>query len=188
MARDENDFRVRPGRVRDSGGRPGAAARGRTASFVGQVHQAIARAGGNPNRLAGTGKGSGRFNARGRGAAAAAEAEGSRRLAPGRERRAIALETGGGEGAGGEAEPAAGRGSHPRVRQRQGGGRPPALSPAGRGDPRRREGPGLFRRARCRGRPGFRRARPGGSPPVPLHRLGRGRGRALPTRARPPAI
>jgi len=72
MARDENDFRVRPGRVRDSGGRPGAAARGRTASFVGEVHQAIARAGGNPNRLAGTGRGSDRFNARGRGAAAAA--------------------------------------------------------------------------------------------------------------------
>ena len=72
MARDENDFRVRPGRVCDGGARPGAAARGRPASFVGQVHQAIARAGGNPNRLAGTGKASGRFNACGRGAAAAA--------------------------------------------------------------------------------------------------------------------
>ncbi len=72
MTRDENDFRVRPGRVRDSGARAGAAARGRPASFVGQVHQAIARAGGNPKRLAGTVKGSDRFNARGRGAAVAA--------------------------------------------------------------------------------------------------------------------
>ena len=72
MARDENDFRIRPGRVRDQGGRVRGAARGRPTSFVGQVHQAIRRAGGNPNRLAGTGKGGGRFNARGRGAAAAA--------------------------------------------------------------------------------------------------------------------
>jgi len=72
MARDENDFRVRPGKVRDSGGRSGATTRGRSASFAGKVHQAIARAGGNPDRLAGTGKGSGRFNARGRGGAAAA--------------------------------------------------------------------------------------------------------------------
>jgi hypothetical protein len=76
MAHDEDDFRIRPGKVRDRGGRPGAARRvgalrGRSTSFIGEVHQAIRRAGGTPNRLAGTGRGSGRFNARGRGAAAA---------------------------------------------------------------------------------------------------------------------
>ena len=38
---------------------------------MGEVHQAIRRAGGNPNRPGKTGKGSGRFNARGRGAATA---------------------------------------------------------------------------------------------------------------------
>ncbi len=47
------------------------AVRARPTSFIGEVHQAVRRAGGNPNRLAGTGRGSGRFNARGRGAAAA---------------------------------------------------------------------------------------------------------------------
>src|ERR1700732_2231770 len=45
--------------------------RGRPTSFVGEVHRAIRRAGGNPNRDPGTGKGGGRFNARGRGAATA---------------------------------------------------------------------------------------------------------------------
>lgn len=45
--------------------------RARPASFLGEVQQAIRRAGGNPDRLARTGKGSGRFNARGRGAATA---------------------------------------------------------------------------------------------------------------------
>ncbi|MPZ41771.1 MAG: DUF3363 domain-containing protein, partial [Rhizobiales bacterium] len=76
MAHDEDDFRIRPGKIRDRGGRLGAGRRiggvcGRPASFIGEVHQAIRRAGGNPSRLAGTGRGSGRFNARGRGAAAA---------------------------------------------------------------------------------------------------------------------
>src|SRR5713101_357447 len=76
MARNEDDFRIRPGKVRDRGGgqiterRIGAARAGPT-SFVGEVHRAIRRAGGNPNRDPGTGKGGGRFNARGRGAAAA---------------------------------------------------------------------------------------------------------------------
>jgi type IV secretory pathway VirD2 relaxase len=76
MARKEDDFRIRPGKVRDRGGvqtagpRTGVA-RGRPTSFVGDVQRAIWRAGGNPNRDLGTGKGSGRFNARGRGAAAA---------------------------------------------------------------------------------------------------------------------
>lgn len=71
MAHDEDDFRIRPGKVRDRGGRLGDSVRRRPTSFIGEVHQAIRRAGGNPNRLPGTGKGSGRFNARGRGAAAA---------------------------------------------------------------------------------------------------------------------
>ena len=76
MAHDEDDFRVRPGKVRDRGGRLGTArriggVRRRPTNFIGDVHQAIRRAGGNPNRLPGTGRGGGRFNARGRGAAAA---------------------------------------------------------------------------------------------------------------------
>jgi len=72
MARDD-DFRIRPGKIRDHGRVPPAARRVRTRSvtFIGEVHQAIRRAGGNPARLAGTGKESGRFNARGRGAAVA---------------------------------------------------------------------------------------------------------------------
>ena len=76
MARNEDDFRIRPGKVRDRGGGQQAGrrivtARGRPTSFVGEVQQAIRRAGGNPNRDFGTGKGGGRFNARGRGMAAA---------------------------------------------------------------------------------------------------------------------
>jgi type IV secretory pathway VirD2 relaxase len=76
MARNEDDFRIRPGKVRDRGGgqetaRRISAARGRPTSFVSEIHRAIRRAGGNPNRDPGTGKGGGRFNARGRGAATA---------------------------------------------------------------------------------------------------------------------
>jgi hypothetical protein len=76
MAHDEDDFRIRHGKIRDRGGRPGGArrigaVRRRPTSFIGEVHQAIRRAGGDPNRLAGTGKGSGRFNAHGRGTTAA---------------------------------------------------------------------------------------------------------------------
>src|SRR5712671_5789062 len=76
MARNEDDFRIRPGKVSDRGGgqetaRRIGAARGRPTSFVGEVHRAIRRAGGNPNRDPRTGKGGGRFNARGRGAATA---------------------------------------------------------------------------------------------------------------------
>ena len=75
MACNEDDFRIRPGKVRDRGGgqetaRRIGAARGRPTSFVGEVHRAIRRAGGNPNRDS-TGKGGGRYNARGRGAATA---------------------------------------------------------------------------------------------------------------------
>ncbi|QQS13834.1 MAG: relaxase/mobilization nuclease and DUF3363 domain-containing protein [Rhodospirillales bacterium] len=77
MARDDDDFRLRPGKIRDRGGariggRRAGGVRGRPYSFAGQIQQAIRRAGGNPSRLKGAGKGSGRFNARGRGAAVAA--------------------------------------------------------------------------------------------------------------------
>ena len=73
MARDEDDFRIRPGKVRDrSDGRTSVrrilGMRRRPVTFLGEVHQAIRRAGGNPDRPARTGKGGGRFNARGRGA------------------------------------------------------------------------------------------------------------------------
>jgi type IV secretory pathway VirD2 relaxase len=76
MARNEDDFRIRPGKVSDRGGeqetaRRIGAARGRPTSFVGEVQRAIRRAGGNPNRDPDSGKGGGRFNARGRGAATA---------------------------------------------------------------------------------------------------------------------
>jgi len=74
MTRDEDDFHIRPGKVRDrDGARTNArrigGMRRRPASFLGEVHQAIRRAGGNPDRSGRTGKGGGRFNARGRGAA-----------------------------------------------------------------------------------------------------------------------
>src|ERR1700738_841035 len=76
MARNEDDFRIRPGKVRDRGGgqitgRRIGAARGRPPSFVGGGHRAVRRAGGNTDRALGAGKGGGRFNARGRGAATA---------------------------------------------------------------------------------------------------------------------
>ena len=74
MARNDDDFRLRPGKIRDRGGRPMPGRRplrARPSTFMGEVHQAIRRAGGNPARLAGTGKESGRFNARGRGGSAA---------------------------------------------------------------------------------------------------------------------
>jgi hypothetical protein len=69
---DKEDFRVRPGRSRRRGQRADA----RSRSFINQVHAAVRKAGGNPNRIgrgsaaAGgrKGEGSGRFNARGRGA------------------------------------------------------------------------------------------------------------------------
>jgi type IV secretory pathway VirD2 relaxase len=76
MTHNDDHFRIRPVKIRDRGGvrahggRIGSVRRAPT-SFVGEVHQAIRRAGGNPHRLTGTGKGSGRFNARGRGAGVA---------------------------------------------------------------------------------------------------------------------
>jgi type IV secretory pathway VirD2 relaxase len=77
MARDDDDFRLHPGKIRDRGGprpdgRRAGGGRARPTSFAGQIQQAIRRAGGNPSRLNGTAKGSGRFNARGRGTAVAA--------------------------------------------------------------------------------------------------------------------
>jgi type IV secretory pathway VirD2 relaxase len=74
MASKEDDFRIRPGKVRDRSGvsiraRRLGGMRRRPPSFLGEVQQAIRRAGGNPDRLVRAGKGSGRFNARGRGAA-----------------------------------------------------------------------------------------------------------------------
>ena len=77
MASDDDQFRMRPGRVRDRGdGRSVRAVRPRPKTFFAEVHQAIRRAGGDPDRLGSAGKGSGRFNARGRGAAAAAGLKG----------------------------------------------------------------------------------------------------------------
>jgi type IV secretory pathway VirD2 relaxase len=77
MARDDDEFRLRPGKIRDRGsarigGRHVGGMRAAPTSFAGQVQQAIRRAGGDPSRLNGTMKGSGRFNAQGRGAAVAA--------------------------------------------------------------------------------------------------------------------
>src|SRR5450755_2896410 len=68
MARNDDDFRIRPGKVRDRGGgqittRRIGAARGRPTSFVGEVDRVIRRVGGNPNRDPGTGKGGGRSGA-----------------------------------------------------------------------------------------------------------------------------
>ncbi|WP_422035551.1 DUF3363 domain-containing protein [Reyranella sp.] len=73
MARDDDDFRLRPGKIRDHGRASGGRrSYGRPPSFSGQVQQAIRRAGGDPSRLNGPGKRSSRFNERGRGVAAAA--------------------------------------------------------------------------------------------------------------------
>lgn len=72
----DDSLRVRPGGIRDRGSGQPLRVRPRPATFIGQVHQAVRRAGGNPNRLAGKGKGNGRFNARGRGAKIAAQLKG----------------------------------------------------------------------------------------------------------------
>lgn len=77
MARDDDDFRLRPGRIRDGvdariGRRRAGSGGSRASTFNGQVQRAIRRAGGNPSRFGEAGKGRGRFNERGRGARAAA--------------------------------------------------------------------------------------------------------------------
>ncbi len=69
-------------------------------------------------------------------------AEGPERLEPGRQRRADPRPPRDGEGADREAQPAARRGARTVIRQREGGGRPPALSGARWRQPRRREGTG----------------------------------------------
>ena len=56
MTTDEDRFRIRPGRVRDrSGVRPVRVVRPRPKTFLAEVHQAIRRAGGDPNRLGSAG-------------------------------------------------------------------------------------------------------------------------------------
>ncbi|MCD4512194.1 relaxase/mobilization nuclease and DUF3363 domain-containing protein [Brucella pseudogrignonensis] len=63
---DDNSFRIKPGRVRNSGG---GRASLRSKPFLTQVKIAVRKAGGNPDRIGGSssGSGNGRFNARGRG-------------------------------------------------------------------------------------------------------------------------
>jgi len=77
MAGDDDDFRLRPGRIRDGvdariGRRRAGSGGSRASTFNGQIQQAIRRAGGNPSRVGDVGKGRGRFNERGRGASVAA--------------------------------------------------------------------------------------------------------------------
>lgn len=76
MTHDETEFRIRPGKPRDKQPRPPRVRR-KPQGFLAEVHQAVRRAGGDPNKLAGKGKASGRFNARGRGAKVAAELKGA---------------------------------------------------------------------------------------------------------------
>ncbi|MDH4442700.1 MAG: DUF3363 domain-containing protein [Rhizobium sp.] len=63
--RDDNSFRVKPGRPKSRG----STANLHSKPFITQVKIALRKAGGNPTRIGGEpGNGSGRFNARGRGA------------------------------------------------------------------------------------------------------------------------
>lgn len=63
--RDDNSFRIKPGRPRSRGARASLSSK----PFITQVKIAVRKAGGNPDRIGGeSGRGSGRFNARGRGA------------------------------------------------------------------------------------------------------------------------
>ncbi|ABD56440.1 DUF3363 domain-containing protein [Jannaschia sp. CCS1] len=75
MTRNENDLHIRPGKVRDRAPRAERVVRP-ARGFLADVHRAIRRAGGDPNKLAGRGKASGRYNARGRGAKVVAELKG----------------------------------------------------------------------------------------------------------------
>ena len=77
MARDDDGFRLRPGKIRDYG--PAAGERRlhtRRPGFAEQVQRAIRRAGGDPSRMSGPEKRSRRFNERGRGVAAASTLKG----------------------------------------------------------------------------------------------------------------
>jgi type IV secretory pathway VirD2 relaxase len=63
--RDDNNFRIKPGRPRSRGGPASLHSK----PFITQVKIAVRKAGGNPNRIGGEpGQGSRRFNSRGRGA------------------------------------------------------------------------------------------------------------------------
>ncbi len=79
MKSDEADFRIRPGKVRDRGRQAAHTprpVRARSKTFVGEVQQAMHRAGYGSYRPEGAGKESGRCNARGRGAQVAAALKG----------------------------------------------------------------------------------------------------------------
>jgi hypothetical protein len=135
MARDENDLRIRPGKVRDrSDGRASARRTGglrrRPASFLGEVQQAIRRAGGQPRGEGREGKRP--FQCAGPWRCDSADAEGSERVEPGQMRGAHTGAARGGEGSRREAQPAVRRRPRPAVRQCQGSGRAPALSRTGR--------------------------------------------------------
>ena len=67
MTWDGNDLRIRPGKVGDRAAKTSGVRR-KPRGFLAEVHQAIRRTGGDPNRLTGKRPASGRFNARGRGA------------------------------------------------------------------------------------------------------------------------
>ena len=183
MAHDEDDFRIRPGKVRDRGGR----LEPRAASACAPTSDQLRRRGASgdparwrqPQSTDGDREGRRPVQRAGPGRCDGADAQGSERVEPGRERGAHAGAAGGGEGPRREAQPAARSRARTAVRQRQGGGRASALPRTRRRDARRREGPGLFGRARRGGRPRFPRPGPRGSPPVPFHRLGRGRGGAV---------
>ena len=170
---------ARAGSARRADARPASSAR------------SIGRSGGpaaTPNRLTRHREGRRPVQCAGPGRCNGADAQGSERVEPGRERGAHAGAAGGGEGPRGEAQPAARSRPRTAVCQRQGGGRAPALSRTRRRDEGWREGPGLFGRARRGGWPRFPRSGPRGPPPVPLHRLGRGRRGAVRPARRPPAI
>ena len=191
MAHDEDDFRIRPGKVRDHGGRLDRAPH-RRARPSDQLHRRGAS--GDPARwrqpLSTDGDREGRRPVqRARpGHCGGADAQGPERVEPGRERCAHAVAAGGGEGSRREAQPAARRRARTAVRQRQGGGRASALSRTRRGDARRREGTGLFGRARRGGRP---RLSSNGVERIATSSASSSRPRtgwSCPTCARPPAI
>ncbi|MGX9181813.1 relaxase/mobilization nuclease domain-containing protein [Mesorhizobium sp. BHbdii] len=98
--RDDSDFRVRPGRVRNHGARVNP----RSAPFLAQVKIAVRKVGGNPNRIGGSvGKGQRPVQRQGaRRQHRRGPATGQRRLEPGRGRKPLPGATGDGQGAGGQ--------------------------------------------------------------------------------------
>ena len=142
MTRDETDFRIRPGKPRDHQPRPPRVRR-KSQGFLAEVHQAVRRAGGDPNRLAGKGKASGRFNARGRGAKVAAELKGRNPWSRGPDGSRLRARRVTVKARIVKLNPR--RGARAVRRQRQGGRRTSALPRARRRHARRRARPGLFR-------------------------------------------